>query len=218
VIALVATAAGVVTAICPASSGLAEQRRTGDGVGTAARVSLSPAVALRGRNVRITVSRFAVPSLEVRIAGATRDLGRTLPWIPLHWRRGVWYGLLPAPELRGIYALELRTRQGSPVLRSERWVLRVFARGTRTRPSFDTPEGVARWWVRTLPTHATLVAMRRWRQPAFDLRDRRRHQLLVVAYTLPGHPAVADRLGMFVTAVRDGPHGRWRLLEATVAP
>ena len=60
--------------------------------------------------------------------------------------------------------------------------------------------------------------MKRWPRPTFDLRDRRRHQLLVVAYTLAGHRGVADRLGMFVTAVRDGLRGPWRLLEATVAP
>jgi len=29
---------------------------------------------------------------------------------------------------------------------------------------------------------------------------------------------VKDRLGMFVTAVREGTGRRWRLLEATVAP
>ena len=120
--------------------------------------------------------------------------------------------------LRGIYPLELRIRPGSPVLRSDRWLLPVLARGTRSRPSFTTPEGVARWWVHTLPLDARVVAMKRWPRPEFDLRDRRRHQLLVVAYTLAGHRAVPDRLGMFVTAVRDGLRGPWRLLEATVAP
>ena len=29
---------------------------------------------------------------------------------------------------------------------------------------------------------------------------------------------MSHRLGMFVTAVRDGFDGRWRLLEATVVP
>jgi len=36
--------------------------------------------------------------------------------------------------------------------------------------------------------------------------------------TAPGDPEVGDRLGMFVTAFRDGYSGRWRLLEATVLP
>ena len=98
------------------------------------------------------------------------------------------------------------------------WLLRVFARGTQARPSFSSPEGVAGWWVRTLPSPAKLVAVKRWPRPAFDRRDRRQHQLLVIAYSPTGHPAVRDRLGMFVTAVRDRPHGPWRLLEATVAP
>lgn len=182
------------------------------------QLRLYPAVTLRGHNATITVTHLNVPSLELRVVGATTRLGQPLPWTPLRYTRPAWHGLLPAPEFRGIYPLELRIRRGSPVLRSERWLLRVFARGTESRPSFSTPEGVARGWVQTLPLHPRLVAMKRWPQPAFDLRDHRRHQLLVVAYTLAGHRAVQDRLGMFVTAVRDGLHGPWRLLEATVAP
>jgi hypothetical protein len=97
-------------------------------------------------------------------------------------------------------------------------MLRVFAAGTRSRPSFATADDVARWWVRNVPEHARLVALRHWPRPAFDRRDRRLHQLLVVAYSPAGHPLLRDRLGMFVTAVRDGFNGRWRLLEATVEP
>jgi hypothetical protein len=182
------------------------------------QLRLYPVVALRGQNAAITVTHLNVPSLEVRLVGGTANFGQPLPWTPLHHKRLSWHGLLPAPEFHGIYPLELRIRRGSPVLRSEQWLLPVFARGTQSRPSFSTPEGVARWWVHTLPLDARLVAMKRWPRPAFDLRDPRRHQLLVVAYTQAGHRAVQDRLGMFVTAVRDGLQGPWRLLEATVEP
>ncbi len=182
------------------------------------QLRLYPAVALRGHNATITVTHLNVPSLEVRVVGATTNLGQPLPWTPLRDKGRAWQALLPAPEFRGIYPLELRIRPGSPVFRSEHWLLRVFALGTQSRPSFSTPEGVARGWVQTLPLHARLVAMKRWPQPAFDLRDHRRHQLLAVAYTQAGHRAVRDRLGIFVTAVRDGLQGPWRLLEATVAP
>jgi hypothetical protein len=199
------------TAAAATAGGNVQTRQSGD-------LRLSPAVALRGHNATITVTHLAAPSLEVHVVGATTNLGQPLPWTPLRYQRREWHGLLPAPEFRGIYPLELRIRQGSPVLRSEHWLLRVFARGTQSRPSFSTPEGVAGWWVQTLPLHAKLVAMKRWPQPAFDLRDHRRHQLLVVAYTLAGHRKVHDRLGIFVTAVRDGLQGPWRLLEATVAP
>jgi hypothetical protein len=72
--------------------------------------------------------------------------------------------------------------------------------------------------VRAVPKDARLVALKRWRRPAFDRRDRRLHQLLVVAYSPAGHPRRRDRLGLFITAVRDGFDGRWRLLEATIAP
>ena len=182
------------------------------------QLRLQPAVALRGHNASIAVTGLDVPSLEVRVVGGTANLGQPLPWTPLRLEREAWLGLLPAPELRGVYPLELRIRQGSPVLRSEQWLLRVFARGTQSRPSHRTPEGVARAWVQALPLHARLEAMKRWPLSAFDLRDQRRHQRFVVAYTVAGHRAVGDRLGMFVTAVRDRLGGPWRLLEATVAP
>ena len=179
---------------------------------------LSPVVTLRGENATVTVRHLNVPSLELRVVGATTNFGLPLRWTPLRYKHGAWHGLLPAPEFRGIYPLELRSRRGSPILRSESWLLRVFALGTRSRPSFSTPEGVARAWVQTLPLDARLVAMKRWPQSTVDLRDQRRHQRIVVAYTQAGHRAVQDRIGMFVTAVRDGLRGPWRLLEATVSP
>ena len=211
---LIALAALAGLAVAAVSSASIQRRGDTD----APQLRLSPVVILRGHNATITVTHTNVSSLEVRVVGATTNFGQPLPWTPLRYKRGVWYGLLPAPELRGIYPLELRSRRGSPVLRSERWLLRVFARGTLSRPSFGTPEGVARAWVQALPLDARLVAMRRWRLSDGDLRDPRRHQRLVVAYTLAGHRTVADRLGMFVTAVRDALRGPWRLLEATVVP
>jgi hypothetical protein len=182
------------------------------------RVTVSPAVVARGHTAVITVSGVRAPSLQARAAGASANLGQRLPWTALHLRRGVWRGVLPAPEFRGVYPLELRVRAGAPVLRSEGWLLRVLARGTLTWPSFSTPEAVASWWVTTLPFTANVVAMKRWQPPDYDLRDRRLHQLIVVAYSPVDRPAEIDRLGMFVTAVRDSVRQPWRMLEATVAP
>jgi len=130
---------------------------------------------------------------------------------------GAWLGTLPAPALRGIYPVVLRSGAGAPPFRSHGLRLRVFAPGTRARPSFDNPVEVVHWWVRTVP-HATVVALKAWPRPAFDRRDLRLHRLFVVAYSPPGHPEVRDRLGMFVTAFRDGYRAPWRLLEATVLP
>ena len=182
-------------------------------------ITLAPVVALRGRPTVITISGAAErPSLEARAAGATANQGRPLPWTKLAYDGEVWRGVLPPPELRGVYLLELRDGPGSPVLRSDRWLLRVFPLRQSARPTFATPEDVARWWVKTLPSHPALVAMKRWPRPAFDRRDPRLHQLLVVAWSPAGRPAVRDRLGMFVTAVRETAHGRWSFLEATALP
>ena len=177
-----------------------------------------PNVVALGHASSIAVSGIDAPTLQVRLVGATAQGGSPLPWTPLHRVHGVWRAKLPTPELRGAYPIELRVRPGSTVLRADTWLLRVFANGTLARPAFRTPELVARWWVEHRPGGATLVALRRWPRPAFDRRDRRLHQLLVLAYSPAGRPAVKDRLGIFITAVRDGYRGNWRLLEATALP
>jgi len=100
---------------------------------------------------------------------------------------------------------------------AERWLLRVFAPGTGSRPSFGDPAEVARWWVRTV-ARGKLVALKAWPRPGFDRRDLRLHRLFVVAYSPFYQPGIDERSGMFVTAVRDGYGGRWRFLEATVVP
>ena len=182
------------------------------------QVLVVPNVVALGQASSIAVSGIDAPTLQVRLVGATAQGGHPLPWRRLQRVRGVWRAKLPTPELRGEYPIELRVRPGSKVMRADGWLLRVFARGTLARPAFRTPELVARWWVANRPGGATLVAMRRWPPPAFDRRDRRLHQLLVLAYSPPGRPAVKDRLGIFITAVRDSYGGDWRLLEATALP
>lgn len=185
------------------------------------QVELKPAVVrLRGRTT-IAVSGIHTHSLQVLLAGATATPGnqpaKQLPWRSLQLVNGTWLGTLPAPALRGVYPITFRTGPGATPLNSKPFLLRVFATGTSSRPSFDNPADVVRWWVRTVP-HARLVALKTWPRPGFDRRDTRLHRLFVVAYSPPGHPQVRDRLGMFVTAFRDSYNGRWRLLEATVQP
>ena len=175
------------------------------------QLTLQPRVTILHQRAWIRVTGITSSSLDVRIVGATTELGKQLPWTKLTLQRNVWRGRLPAPALRGVYAIELRV--GSLHVRADQR-LRVYEPGTMKRPSFKTPEAVVRWWVRTFP-HGSVTALRRWPPPAFDLRDHRLHQMLVVAYSPRGR---TDRLGMFVTAVREGTGQRWRLLEATVTP
>jgi hypothetical protein len=182
------------------------------------QVLLRPDVVVLGHGSRIQVTGMHARTLQVRLVGASANSGLPIPWRSLRLSHGIWQGSLRMPELRGIYPVELRVRPGGRIFRSDEWLLRVFAKGTFARPSFETPEDVARWWVRRIPGGARLVAMKRWPRPAFDRRDPRLHRLLVLAYSLPGRPGVHDRLGIFVTAVRDGYRGDWRLLEATAVP
>jgi hypothetical protein len=206
---------GVVGAFAQASA-----PATGQPVDTAAkaspRVVVQPAVVNLYQRSTIAVSGLNSRSLEVRLVGATYADGTRLPWRSLALVGGVWRGNLPPPALHGIYPIELRTAAGASVIRP-RLFLRVFQPGTRARPSFDDPADAVGWWVRTVP-RATLVALKAWAPSAFDRRDLRLHRVFVVAYSPSGHPDVGDRLGMFVTAVRDGYHGDWRVLEATVEP
>ena len=187
----------------------------------APHVELRPAVARLGRHATITVSGIHTRRLQVLLAGATDTLGsqpaKQLPWRSLRSVNGKWVGILPAPALRGVYQVVLRTGAGAAPLKSPEPFLRVFATGTSSRPSFESPSEVVRWWVRAVP-YASLVALKAWPRAGFDRRDTRLHRLFVVAYSPPGSEQIEDRLGMFVTAFRDGFNGRWRLLEATVLP
>jgi hypothetical protein len=177
-------------------------------------VTVQPAVTVLKQVATVRVVGVSAPTLEVHLRGASVAFGHPTPWTHLHRAGGGWGARLPVPELRGIYPVELRVREGSPVIRSTDWFLRVYAPGTLARPTFPTPEQVAGWWVRTVPPGAKLVALKRWPAPGFDLRDPRLHQLMVIAYTVPN----AGRLGIFITAVRNRFNGPWRLLEATAAP
>ena len=183
----------------------------------APRVDLQPSVVRFGEHATIAVSGIDVGSLEVRLAGATHADGELLPWHSLRFVDGAWRGTLPAPAWRGVYPVELRTRAGASPLKPAGLFLRVFARGTRARPSFTDPIDAVRWWVRSVP-HATLVAVKAWPRSAFDRRDVRLHRRFVVAYSPPGSPEATDQLGMFVTVFRDGYRAGWRLLDASVLP
>lgn len=213
--ALAAFASFTAIAVCataPISLGATRSTSTAEG---AATVELRPSVVRLGEQAAIAVRGVHADGLEVLLDGATDFSGRQLAWRSLRLVGGAWLGTLPLPALRGVYPIVLRTHTGE--IRSERWLLRVFAPGTGSRPSFGDPEEVARWWVRTV-ARGTFVALKTWPRPGFDRRDPRLHRLFVVAYSPLDHPGVDERLGMFVTAVRDGYGGRWRFLEATVSP
>ena len=181
-------------------------------------VSLRPTVVTLGGRATVRVDGWHESRLEVALDGASDRNGRLLGWRAARRNGRTWTAELPRPALRGIYPVLLRERPGSRIIRSRRWLLlRVFRPHAIQEPVFATPERVVRWWVHTRP-RGTVAALRRWPRPDFDKRDPSLHRLFVVAYNPPGRPGVANRLGMFVTTVRDGYAGRWRLLEATVQP
>ena len=182
------------------------------------QITLSPPVPTPKQRVSITVTGISAVSVAVRLVGATSGNGSASPWLPLALFAGAWQGVLAQPTLDGVYPIELRLAPGTTPLRSPDWLLRVFPAGTLTRPSFATPAAVAADWVAHLAGNQTLVAIRDWPVTTLDRRDRRLNQLLVIAYS-PNHDhRLADRLGIWITAVRDGYNGRWRLLEATIFP
>lgn len=174
----------------------------------------SASVRVRGIDAR---------SVEVRLVGAIDRRGRAYEWTPYPWRslrvdHGTWRGLLPAPPLLGIYRLQLRLDRSHRLVGSSRWLLRVFPSGTMRRPAFAGALGAVRHFVAGLPGHEVLVASRRWPLAKFDHRDPRLNRVFAIAYAPRGDRRLSSRLGLFVTAVRDGFHGRWRLLEATTQP
>jgi hypothetical protein len=181
------------------------------------RVSLQPAVIVLGGRATVLIVGWRESQLEVALSGATDRAGRLLGWRIAHRQGQAWVVELPRPALRGIYPVLLRERAGAPVTRSTRWLLRIFRREAAGEPTFTTPQAAVRWWVQTA-THAKLAALKRWPRSDLDKRDPKLHRLFVVAFNVRGRPGVANRLGRFVTAVRDGYGGPWRLLEANVQP
>jgi hypothetical protein len=183
----------------------------------------SPVIDLY-HSASITVSGLNGDHADVRLLGAIDRAGRAYEWAPYPWRRlrrsggGSWQGLLPAPPLLGIYQLQLRVDDGRMLLTSPRWLLRVFARGTMSHRSFPTAVAAIRDFVAHLAGNQRLAAVRSWPWPAFDHRDPRLHRLFVIAYTPRGDRRPNSRRGLFVTVVRDGFRGRWRLLEAATRP
>jgi hypothetical protein len=77
---------------------------------------------------------------------------------------------------------------------------------------------VVRHFVDRLPGDEIVVALRRFQPAAFDHRDTRLNRIFVVAYAPRGDTRASSQLGLFITAVRGGFDGRWRLLDATVEP
>ena len=181
-------------------------------------VSTQPKIVHPNQQATVIVRGYARSTrLWLRIAGATDNQNVPNTWTPLHRRGAVWASRLSPPKLRGIYLIQLRTGPTDPIIRSQRWLLRVLPTGALSRPSYATPQAVVRWWAKTV-AHGTLDAVKRWQPVTWDHRDLRLHQLFVVAYSPPGKPAISDRLGMFITAVRNGFNGRWLFLEATLTP
>jgi hypothetical protein len=207
-ICLATTATAVLLAVAGAGRGSAT---------SVLRVRLQPPVARLGQDVTVAISGVPTASLEARLSGATNTEGRPPAWRSLRLVGDTWRGKLPAPDRLGVYPLALRADARAALFRPHDSFVRVLAPATLARPAFDSPADVGRWWVIAVP-HASLVALKPWPHPASDGRDARLHRQFVVAYSPPGDPAVDDRLGMFVTAFRDGYGARWRLLEATVEP
>jgi hypothetical protein len=176
------------------------------------------------RRTSVAVTGLSARSVEARLKGATDETGLAYEWTPYHWRRlrlsdGAWTGALPAPALLGAYQLQLRIDGHHRVVQSPNWLLRVFRPHTQTHAaSFPRPEMVVRDFVDRLPGDEVTVALRRFRPAAFDHRDTRLNRIFAVAYAPRGDTRTSSRLGLFITAVRAGFHGRWRLLEASVEP
>ena len=181
-----------------------------------ARVALRPSIVQLGQRAGIVVSRVPARSVQVLLKGATDESGRQLQWQSLRLVDGSWRGRLPAPALDGVYPVVLRIG-ATRFVEWQRSLLRVYEPGTTARPSFEDPLEVVHWWVSTVPG-GTLAAVKEWPLPDFDRRDPDLHRLFVVAYSPADDPDADDLLGAFVTAVRDGFQGRWRLLEATLEP
>ena len=195
--------------------------------GAHARVRQVVHVALGSRVIghfhsnSIRVRGLTARSVDVRLIGANDMTGRAYHWAPYRWRplrlsRGTWRGALRAPVMLGIYQLQLRLDHGRKLLTDTRWLERVFPYETEARRAFRTPADVIQDYVAHLPGRKELVATRPWPLASYDHRNPRLHRLFAIAYAPRGK--TGPRLGRFVTTVREGFNGRWRLLQVTTQP
>ena len=187
----------------------------------AVRVTLGSRVIGHFHSNSIRVGGVTARSLDVRLLGATDMSGRAYHWSPYKWRRlrrrgGAWRGVLPAPVMFGIYQLQLRLDHGRKLLTSTHWLERVFPYRTEARPSFATPAAVISDYVAHLPGGKVLVATRPMPLAAYDHRNPRLHRFFAIAYA--PRDKIHQQLGCFITTVRDGFHGRWRLLGVAIQP
>jgi hypothetical protein len=187
------------------------------------RVGFRPTTINLFRRTSITVTGLPARSVEAHLRGATDETGLAYRWTPYRWRRlrlshGTWRGSLPSPALLGVYALQLRVDGRRQVVQSPNWLLRVFRSRRLSRAAFPRPEMVVRHFVGRLPGDEMVVALRRFQPAAFDHRDTRLNRIFVVAYAPRGDTRPSSQLGLFITVVRGGFQGRWRLLDATVEP
>jgi len=213
-----------VAAVVAATAATAAARNGRTTVGTTppahgVRITVSPRTVVPYGSAGIEVEGLPeATSVEVLLEGASSILGAPMPWIALRRRPdGSWSAHLPQPVLPGIYPIKLRTQPTVALTVTQAAYLRVYWDGTETNPLFSTPDQVAEWWVRRV-AGGTLGAIRRWPGQPIDHRLASLNRLFVVAYSPPGLPAPSDRLGVWITAVREGYGGGWRLLEATVTP
>jgi hypothetical protein len=180
-------------------------------------ITVTPRVVAEYEWARIRIDGLAdARSVEARMLGASDIRGAVIGWFRLDRQRTSWTARLPQPVLPGIYPIALRTvphlDRPAPVA-----YVRVYDQRSVTHPLLATPRQVAAWWVARV-AGGRLVAIRRWPRIAMDRRLPSLHRLFVVAYDPRGDPRGADRLGAWLTIVKEGPRGKWHLLEASVTP
>ena len=179
-------------------------------------LSVQPAVARLDRKASITVTGVEAGSLEARLAGATRPDGNSCRGS----RSPTGMGFGEGRSIRPHFVVCTWCSCASAVAGrcgSHRGGCSACTRGARAlvlpsprRKALDAGGPFCR---RRRAEGLETVASAGLRPAGSCL-----HQLIVIAYGPAGTLAIVDRLGMFVTAVRETFDGRWRLLEANVFP
>ena len=186
----------------------------------APRIELQPPIVRLRERATIAVSGIHTRTLEVLLAGAT-DAPWSQPARQLPWRS------LPSDRRHlARHTAEAGSPRHLPGRASHRREARL--RSGRSRCSYGSSRPApARGRRSTIPSMSSVggcAASRTgdsWRSRPGPARGSIDATCACTASSSsrtapPGHPQIRERLGMFVTAVRDGYGARWRLLEATV--
>ena len=186
----------------------------------ALQVSVTPSLAARDGQVRVTVHGLDAPAADVVIHGGIASGGKMFGLVPLRdLGNGSWFTVLRAPGFYGVYPIRIRARG---VYRETDHVVAVLPRGFQSSLTGATPDDLVEKWREAAPNGVTIARHAIWRQGFYFHRDQRYNRLVRVEFTLlsdwPRYHLKEGTATKWFDLVRTSLTGKWHLVQVVDAP